>query len=394
MEQRQLAGARYDRGEFLIRDDWAMLNNGSFGACPAPVFAEYQRWQRVMETHPADVMMRETEHLQAAREPLAAYLGTNADRLAFVANATLGVNFAVRAVVGALAPGDEVLTGNQEYGACSKAWQYHCRRAGVVYVEQPLPLPVASADEVTEALFAGVGPRTRVLFLSHITAPTALTLPVAQICRRAREAGLITVIDGAHVPGQRALALDEIGADFYTGNCHKWMCAPKGTAFLYATADAERLLEPLVVGHGWSQLAHSERPLHDYVERLGTRDLSPFLAVPAAIDYMASREWPQVRARCHQLLLATKRAIEHDMVDRGDMAPLCPETDEWLAQMAAIHLPADGDVAAFGRLLEEARVEMPLWTVGDMRMARLCVQSYTNQAELDLLVELAARTFG
>ena len=394
MEQQNLAGPRYDRGDFLIRDDWAMLNNGSFGACPEPVFAEYQRWQRVMETHPADIMMRETEHLQAAREPLAAYLGTGADRLAFVANATLGVNFAVRAVMGALAPGDEVLASSQEYPACNNAWRHHCQRAGVSYVEQSLTLPVASADELVEALFAGVGPRTRVLFISHIAAPTALTLPVAQICRRAREAGLITVVDGAHVPGQRSLALDQVGADFYTGNCHKWMCAPKGTAFLYASPVAERLLQPLVISHGWSQLARSERPLHDYVERLGTRDLSPFLAVPAAIDYMASHDWPQVRARCHRMVVATKRAIEQDLADGAGVEPLCPETEEWFAQMAAIRLPAGADVAAFGRLLEEARVEMPFWTVGDMRIARLCVQSYTNQSELDLLVELAARAFG
>ncbi|NJM40555.1 MAG: aminotransferase class V-fold PLP-dependent enzyme [Anaerolineae bacterium] len=197
----------------------------------------------------------------------------------------------------------------------------------------------------------------------------------------------MSVIDGAHVPGQRDLYLDEpdgIGADFYTGNCHKWMCAPKGTAFLHARPEVQSLIEPLIVGHGWLPGEKSDKPLVDYVEQFGTRDLSAFLAVPAAIDYMHAHDWAQVRARCHALALDAKHTVERAF----GLEPICPESTEWFSQLCPIRLPDRTDMAKLGEIMRaHYHIEMPLISWGDFKIARLSVQIYTSQDELDALVE-------
>ena len=376
------------RGEFLLRHDWRLLNNGSFGACPRPVFAAYQRWQAAFEEHPGGFMARLDELMTGARSALASYLHTDQSRLAFVTNATMGVNVVAHSLRSHLEPGDEVLATNHEYGACNHAWQFNCARAGARYINRPIDLPVSSAEEVVQRLWAGVNARTRVVFLSHTTSPTAITLPVAEICRRAREAGILTVVDGAHVPGQRDLQLDEIDPDFYTGNCHKWMCSPKGTAFLYARPEVQKLIEPLIVGHGWLPDRRSERPLVDYVERFGTRDMAGFLAVPAAIAYMEANDWQQVRKRCHRMARDAKRTVEREL----QTASLCPESFAWFSQLCPIRLPDDTDVGALSEMLRDRyRIEMPLLAWQGIKLARLSVQVYTQQGEVDAAVAALLR---
>jgi len=218
---------------FLLDPDVIFVNHGSFGACPRPVFAAYQAWQRELERQPVEFLGRRFAALIAeARTALGAYVGAGADDLVYVPNATTGLNIVARSLE--LAPGDEVLATDHEYGALDRTWRFICAKRGARYVRQPVELPITSAEEVVEAVWAGVTDRTRVLFLSHITSPTAIIIPVAELVRRAREAGIITVVDGAHAPGQIPLDLESLGVDFYAGNCHKWMMAPKGSAFLYA----------------------------------------------------------------------------------------------------------------------------------------------------------------
>ncbi len=372
------------REDFLLRRDWRLLNNGSFGACPRPVFDVYQSWQVEFENHPGGYMQRAAELMTTARTRLASYLHTDQSRLAFVTNATMGVNVVAHSLRSWLKPGDEVLTTNHEYGACNHAWQFNCAKAGAHYIQHPIDLPISSDEEFIEAFWSGVTPRTRVVYLSHTTSPTALTFPLQEICRRARAAGILSVIDGAHVPGQRDLYLDELGADFYTGNGHKWMCAPKGTAFLYVRPDVLHLIEPLIVGHGWKPEQTSEKPLVDYVEQFGTRDLAGFLAVPAAIDYMEAHDWPQVRARCHAMALETKRTVEGHF----GTTSICPESFDWFSQLCPIRLPDETDMGKLGQIMREHyQIEMPMITWNNFKIARLSVQIYTTQDELDLLVE-------
>ena len=287
------------RKHFLLDPDVIFLNHGSFGATPRPVFDVYQAWQRRLEWQPVHFMQHELDReLNTARGVLGAYLGARPEDLVFVHNATFGVNVVARSLH--LQPGDEILSTTHEYGACSNAWEMACQKAGAHYVRHPLTLPVTTPEAVVEALWHGVTERTRVIYLSHITSPTALTLPVAEICARARAAGILTVVDGAHAPGQIELNLDQLGADAYTGNLHKWLCAPKGSAFLWVRKELQPQIEPLVVSWGWGQ-DRNRFEESDYVAALqwqGTDDMSAYLSVPAAIDFQREHDWPAVRARC------------------------------------------------------------------------------------------------
>jgi len=384
-------GARRLRELFVLRPDVVFLNHGSFGARPRAVLDEYQRWQMELERQPVEFLGRRfAVEMQRSREATAAYLGANADDLVFVPNATTGLNIVARSLP--LGPGDEVLTGDHEYGALDSTWRFVCAKRGARYVHRPVPLPVQSPDEVTEAIWAGVTPRTRVLFLSHITSPTALTFPVAELVRRARAAGILTVIDGAHVPGQLPLDLDGLGADFYSGNLHKWLCAPPGSAFLHARRDVQHLLEPLVVSWGYNrteQLADPEggrrrgERFVDEQEWQGTRDPSACLAVPAAIRFQEEHDWSRVRAECHQLLLQARQEIAE--VTR--MPAICPPRDEWFAQMAAFALPPCDAPALKQRLYDEHRVEVPIVEWGGRQLVRVSIQGYNTPEDVRALVD-------
>ncbi|HNR96894.1 MAG TPA: aminotransferase class V-fold PLP-dependent enzyme, partial [Anaerolineae bacterium] len=323
------------RAQFLLRPDVVFLNHGSFGACPRPVFERYQEWQRELEAQPVEFLGRRFGSLMLeARESLGQYLGCAADELLFVPNATTGLNIVARSLP--LDPGDQVLTTDHEYGALDRTWRYVCHLCGARYVRQPLPLPLENRDQVIEAIWAGVSPRTRVLFLSHITSPTALILPIGELVRRARENGITTVIDGAHAPGQLELDLTALGADYYSGNCHKWLCAPKGSAFLYARRDRQTELQPVVVSWGWNREEQgcdgtvAPAGLVAEQEWQGTRDISAFLSVPAAIQFQAENDWPAVRQSCHELLRRARRRI----AGLSGLEQLCPDSPEWFAQMA------------------------------------------------------------
>jgi len=209
------------RDQFLISSDLVYLNHGSQGACPRPVFEAYQAWQLALERDPAGFGARLGDLLAEARAALGVYVGARAQDLVYVTNATTAINTVAKSL--ALKPGDEVLGTDHEYGAMDLTWRYVCGKAGARYVRQAVPLPIGSPDEVIQAIWSGVTPRTRVLFLSHITLPTSVIFPLDELVRRAREAGIITVIDVAHAPGQVLLHLDKMGVDFYAGNCHKWL---------------------------------------------------------------------------------------------------------------------------------------------------------------------------
>ena len=274
-------------------------------------------------------------------------------------NATVAVNTVARSL--RLGPGDEVLATDLEYGAVDRTWQYLCARAGATYVRQPIPLPVQTPEALIEALWQGVTPHTRVICVSHITSQTALILPVAEICRRARAAGILTVIDGAHVPGQLDLDLGTLGADFYAGNCHKWLCAPKGAGFLYARPERQALVDPLVVSWGWME--DGTASFVDRLEWTGTRDIAAPLSVPAAIAFQAARDWPRRRVECHALLQDIRRRVNA----LTGLPPLCPDSPAWYGQLATMWLPPCDPLALQARLWDEARVEVPLGVAGTMR---------------------------
>ena len=377
------------RSEFLLGPDVVFLNHGSFGACPRPVFEAYQRWQLELERQPVEFLGRRfVELMRDARQALAGYVGALANDLVYVPNATTGLNVVARALP--LRPGDEVLATDHEYGALDRTWRFICARRGATYINRPLPLPVESADQVVEAIWSGVTERTRVLFLSHITSPTALILPLAELVRRARAAGIVTVVDGAHAPGQVPLDLEDLGADFYAANLHKWTLAPKGAAFLHAQPGSQHLLQPLVVSWGWEPESTTLLDLDTartsafvlQQEWQGTRDPSAYLAVPAALRFMAAHDWPRVQARCHALLRQARQALQA----LTGLPQICPDSAEWYAQMATLPLPACDAGRLKRRLYDEYRIEVPIIEWGGRQFVRVSVQAYNTRQDLEALV--------
>jgi len=376
------------RDLFLLDPDVVFLNHGSYGATPKPVFAVYQEWQRRLERQPVYFFSEAYDReMRAAREALGAYVHADADDLVFVHNATFGVNVVARSLH--LGPGDEILTSDHEYGACSNAWELACRKSGARYVRRGLPLPGDSGYDtagLVEHFWAGVTPATRVIYLSHITSPTALTLPVAAICARARSAGILTVIDGAHAPGQLPLDLRAIDADVYTGNLHKWLCAPKGAGFLWVRPSLQGSIEPLVVSWGYApeRNIYLENDFVSALQRQGTDDPAAYLSVPAAIAFQSEHDWDAVRGRCRRMLAHTLDRI----ANLTGLPPAYPHDGGWYVQMAIVPIPPQPDLRVFkARLWERYRIEIPCINWQGRHFVRISVQGYTTEADLEALVE-------
>ena len=358
---------------FHLDPDVCFLNHGSFGATPKAVFADYQRWQWELERQPVEFLARRLDGLLAeARAALGGFIGARPEELALVQNATTGVNVIARSL--RLAPGDEVLATDLEYGACDLTWEHWCGRSRARYVRQPLDLadPVAS-------LFGAAGERTRAVFVSHVTSRTALVLPVAEICAEARRRGMLAIIDGAHAPAQVPLDLGVLGADLYAGNCHKWLCAPKGSGFLWASEEHHEWLESPIVSWGWEDGG-------DFISRIekqGARDPAAYLATPAAIAFVAEHDEPD---RCHELALTARR----ELADLLDVEPVAPNAG-YVGRMASVPLPAgvDGD-AIQRRLYDEDRIEVPI-TGG---LLRVSFAMYNGRQDLDRLITALNRILG
>lgn len=374
------------RDLFLLDPGVVFLNHGSFGACPAKVLEARAAWEREMERNPVEFLGRRSAALlRAAREALGGFVGAAADDLAFVPNATSAVNIVARSLD--LHPGDEVLATDLEYGACVATFQRVCAERGAVFRQVELPLPF-ERGRVAERLLAAAGPRTRLLFVSHLTSTTALHLPVAELCAAARERGLLTLVDGAHAPGQVELDLDALGADFYAANLHKWVCAPKGSAFLHARREHHERLHAGVISWGYAEGTGGHAGFDAYLgtttleRRLqwqGTRDLSAWLAVPAALDFHRRHLGPAVRARCHAMAMA----LMHRAAARWRQPLIGDDAD--FGMMAPLPVPAGDAQALRRRLFEAHRIEVPVTAHAGRRFVRVSVQGYTAEAELAAL---------
>jgi isopenicillin-N epimerase len=353
------------RDLFLLDPGVVFLNHGSFGACPKPVFRVYQEWQRELERNPVDLLARRLDGLlEEARAELAGFVGADPEGLAFLPNATAAVNAVARSLE--LAPGDEVLATDHEYGAMELAWRDVCERADAVYVAQPVGVPVN--DDVADSIWAGVTERTRVLFVSHVTSLTAIRLPVEELCGRARAAGIVSVVDGAHGPGQLDLDLAALDADFYAANCHKWLCAPKGSGFLYAAPAWRDRLRPPIVSWG--------APSEDFGVRIGsqgTRDPAAYLAVPAAIRFHDEFLAP-TRRECHELLAAFREQLG---------MPLALSFE----QMASVQLPTCDPEAVRRTLREEHGIEALVQDWNGRPLLRVSVQAYNTREDLQQLAD-------
>jgi len=372
------------------------LNHGSYGACPRPVREALRQWQDEMERNPVEFLGRRSAGLlRAARERLAAFVGAQADHLVFVPNATTGVNIVARSL--ALQPGDEVLGTALEYGACDATWQFVCGQHGAHYRRAAVALPLDDQAFV-DGVMAAVTPRTRLVFVSHLASTTALVLPVAALVEAAHARGLPVLVDGAHAPGQLDLNLDALGADFYTGNGHKWLCGPKGTAFLHARPEHHDRLHATVTSWGYLAGSGGHTGFDAYLGRStferrlqwqGTRDITGCLALTAAIDFHHSHLTPEVRSACHRQAVS----LMHELADHFGLPVI--GSDAHFAQMAPIPVPATGpDAEALRqRLFEQHRIEVPVTQHDGQCFVRVSVQGYNTRAELEALADALRQAF-
>jgi isopenicillin-N epimerase len=383
-----------------LRDDWQLppgvtyLNHGSFGPAPKPVLAARQSWFERLEAEPMDFYVRQMEdHLAAARDKLAAFVGTRGDQLTFVDNATFGMNIVAAGFP--LKAGDEVLATNHEYGAVQRIWRKRCEKAGAKFVVQRLPERFGDLAEVVASLFAGVTARTRLLVVSHITSPTAVILPVQAICREARSRGVAVCIDGPHAPAAVSIGLDRLDCDFYVASCHKWLSAPFGSGFLHVHLRARRHIEPVVVSWGASL---SGRPVtwHDEYLWMGTRDPSPFLAVPAAIEFLERLDFGGERGldAFRNWSRGLVRIVRERITRLTGVEPFVPDDPAWCGTMLSLPLPDFVPEASEGifhplqsALWERFRIEAPIVNWHGHRFIRVSCHLYNDPGDIDRLAD-------
>lgn len=368
------------KSQFLLRSDITFLNFGSFGACPKPVFEEYQKYQLELEKEPVQfIAINGAENLKKSRIVLSEYINCNADDLVYVTNPSYAINIIAKSFN--LKAGDEILSTNLEYGALDRTWNYYCKKAGAKYVRQPINLPLITKEKFIEDFFKGLTNKTKAIFISQITSSTALIFPVKEICELAKERGLITIVDGAHVPGHIPLNLAEMKADIYTGACHKWMCTPKGCSFLYIKKEFQNLFDPLIVSWGYESMYPSHSQFLDYNQMQGTRDFSAFLSVPKAIEFLKENNWEKVSSNCRQL--AHKNYVR--FCDLLNTEPLCPVTDEFLGQMCSAPIKTSQPEKLQRLLYEKYKIEIPVMKHDGQVFIRYSIQVFNDQQDLDNL---------
>ena len=370
----------------------AFLNHGSFGACPAPVLEHQRELRDQLERQPVQFLAREIEpRIDAAREALAAFIGAAPSTLGFVPNATSAVNAVLRSFP--FETDDELLVTNHGYNACENSARFVTRRAGAEVVVAELPFPIDSDTTVIDAVLERVTTRTRLALLDHVTSPTGLVLPVAQLVDALHERGIEVLVDGAHAPGMVELDLTELDADYYTGNCHKWMCAPKGAAFLWVRPDHQDQVRPTVISHAAnSRRTDRSRFLQEF-DWVGTDDPTAWLSIPAALEFLGSLlpgGWPALRAANHELVLSGRDRL------LGALGIDAPAPDAMLGSLASVPLGGDSGEApasAFEvdplqrELLEAHGIEVPVmwWAGGGCRMIRISAQAYNEIGEYERL---------
>lgn len=369
------------------------LNHGSFGACPASVLEAQSQFRARMEREPVKWFVETVQGLMdEARASLAAFVKCRTEDLVFIPNATQAVATVVANLEASLKPGDELLAPGHEYPACMNNLRRAAARTGAKVVRIPLPFPLASPDEVVEAVLGAVTPRTRALLISHVTSPSGLVLPVERFVPELERRGVAVILDGAHAPGfTPAVDIASLACSFYTANCHKWICSPKGSAFLFIRADRQKDFRPLALSNNAEKPRPGRKHLLTEFDYVGTSDLTPFLAIPAALKTMASLVpggWPEVMKMNRDMVVSARNVLCREL----GVEP--PAPDSMIGCLSTIFLPQHDAArtarllsrpsryhdALQDRLLDKHRIQVPLWSIeGDgRRLFRISAQLYNS----------------
>ena len=382
-----------DPQHWLLDPALVFLNHGAFGACPRRVLEQQNEWRARLERQPLQFLVRELETaLDAARTALARFTGAAAEDLVFVPNATSGVNTVLRSLH--FQPGDELLVTNQEYNASRNALDFVADRSGARVVVAEIPFPFRHAEELVAPVLAAVTPRTRLALLDHVTSQTGIILPLPRLVAELNQRGVEVLVDGAHAPGMVPLNLDQLGAAYYTGNCHKWLCAPKSAAFLHVRRDRQIAIRPLTISHGANSTRQDRSRFLLEFGWPGTWDASAALSVPEALRFIGSLlpgGWPEVMARNRALALAARNVLAKTL----QVAAPCPA--EFIGSLAAVPLPdappAGGPRPPFNedplqaalRLKHGIEVPIMAWPAPPKRLLRLSAQLYNALPQYEAL---------
>lgn len=371
---------------FLLDPDITFLNHGSFGACPKPIFKNYQYWQKKLEHQPVlffvDLVYR---HLKESRISLSKFLGCSGDNIVFLQNPTTAISNIIYSLK--LDLGDEILMSDHEYGAVVRAWKKWSKKVGVKVIEQPIGLPVSTKEKLIEDLSKGITKRTKVIFISHISSATALEFPVKDICDLAKSKKIMTIIDGAHAPGQVNVNLNHIDCDFFIGACHKWLCAPKGTSFLFAQKKHQEWLKPLIFSWGKYGDDPSSSIFLQEFQYQGTRDMSSFLTLPKVIeffnDFIKGR-----RESCSKII----KKVGSELVDLLHTDPIYNHP-EWINQMVSHPLPVSAPKNIKEILWNDFKIEIPIFDWRGQRYIRVSCNVYNNYDDMDYLLNALKTLF-
>jgi isopenicillin-N epimerase len=367
---------------FLLDSNITFLNHGSFGACPKPIFEEFQRLQLELEQEPVNFIQKKLPiYLKEAKKPLAKFIGCDAEDFFFTPNPTFAVNTIMRSLN--LQKDDEILTTNHEYGAMDRTWNFYCKKSGAKYIRQEISLPIISKEQILEEFWKGYNSNTKVIFLNQISSSTALIFPVKEICDKAQQLGLITIIDGAHVPGHIDLNISELNPDFYTGTLHKWMLAPKGSSFLYVKKEFQADIDPLVVSWGYESLAPSESQFLDYHEYQGTNDHSAYLCTPKVIEFLEQNNWKEKSKACKKIVLDNYQRF----CDLVGTQPICPISEEFLGQMVSIPIRTEKPMELKELLYSKYKIQIPIMPLNGSIYMRYSINVYNSQEDLEVLYQ-------
>lgn len=367
---------------FLLRDDITFLNFGSFGACPKEIFDDYVQWQYLLEKEPVQfITVDGYKYIKDALAALGDFVNCNPGDLVFVPNPTHAINILAKNL--SLQPGDEILTTNLEYGAMDRTWNYYCEKAGAKYVRSNISLPIQSKEDFINEFWKGYSEKTKYIFISQITSSTALILPVKEICEEAKKRGIITIVDGAHVPGHIPLNLSELKADFYTGACHKWMMTPKGSSFLFVKKEFQNTLDPLIISWGYKSVFPSDSLFFDYHQFNGTRDFSAYLTIPKAIEFMNKYNWKGVSENCKSKL----RSCAPKLFDFLMTVPLAPLNNDFFGQICSAEIKTLEPEKLQRLLFEKYKIEIPVMRHENKCYIRFSFQAFNTVEEIDYLIE-------
>jgi len=393
-EERRLPATSEHARHWPLDPEVVFLNHGSFGACPTPVLAAQAAYRERLESGPVQFLHRDLVGLlDEARAELARFVGADPEELTFVPNATTGVSTVLRSLE--FRPGDELLTTNHEYNACRNALDFVAGRSGARVVVAEVPYPVESPAQIVEAILPLVGQRTRLGLFDHVTSLTGMVMPIGDIVAALAERGIDTLVDGAHAPGMVPLDVSSIGPAFYTGNCHKWLCTPKGAALLYVRRDLQGSIRPLTISHGANQPVEDRSRFRMEFDWTGTHDPTAYLSVPHAIRFMGGLlpgGWRELRETNRSLALSARRML----CERFGVPPACP--DEMIGTLASVPL-ARGPYRfttmrlAFDpvehELREKYRIEVPVLDCpdGPGSILRIAAQIYNSFEQYEYLAD-------